>query len=108
MVEICFCAPSRNQRSADSWKYDASVPNQNNEREPEHTIGAGDVKNPNLEVRKGDHASTFGGNPVSCAASLANIAFFEKVDLPGQSARKGVFAMERLNALKAKYPIPAP
>ncbi len=52
----------------------------------------------------GDHLSTFGGNPVSCAASLANIAFFQKVGLPGQSARKGAFAMERLHQLKQKYP----
>jgi hypothetical protein len=43
----------------EDWKYDASVPNQNNEREPEHTIVQGDVKNPNLEVRLyGDKAGT--------------------------------------------------
>src|SRR5262249_60729668 len=35
----------------EDWKYDKSVPNQNNEREPEHMIVQGDVKNPNLEVR---------------------------------------------------------
>jgi 4-aminobutyrate aminotransferase / (S)-3-amino-2-methylpropionate transaminase / 5-aminovalerate transaminase len=53
----------------------------------------------------GDHLSTFGGNPVSCAASLANIAFLEAEDLPGQSARKGAVAMERFQALKEKHPI---
>ena len=46
----------------------------------------------------GDHLSTFGGNPVSCAASLANIAYFAAEDLPGQSARKGAMAMNRLRA----------
>ena len=51
----------------------------------------------------GDHLSTFGGNPVSCAAALANIDFMKSVDLPGQSARKGKLAMEMLNGLKQKH-----
>ena len=43
----------------EDWKFDKSVPNQNNEREPEHTIVQGDVKSPNLEVRLyGDKAGT--------------------------------------------------
>ena len=32
--------------------------------------------------KPGDHLSTFGGNPVSCAAALANIEFMEQEDLP--------------------------
>ncbi|MCL4370333.1 MAG: aminotransferase class III-fold pyridoxal phosphate-dependent enzyme, partial [Chloroflexi bacterium] len=51
----------------------------------------------------GDHLSTFGGNPVSCAASLANIAFFQAEGLPDQSARKGAMAMERFRALQEKH-----
>jgi 4-aminobutyrate aminotransferase/(S)-3-amino-2-methylpropionate transaminase len=51
----------------------------------------------------GDHLSTFGGNPVSCAASLANIAFFKAEDLPGQSARKGAVVMDRLRTMKEKH-----
>jgi len=46
----------------------------------------------------GDHLSTFGGNPVSCAASLANIAFMQETDLPGQAAVKGEKLMARLRA----------
>ena len=46
----------------------------------------------------GDHLSTFGGNPVSCAASLANIAFMTETDLPGQAAVKGEKLMARLRA----------
>ena len=43
----------------EDFTFDKSVPNQNNEREPEHTIVPGDVKNPNLEVRLyGDKAGT--------------------------------------------------
>ena len=43
----------------EDFTFDKSVPNQNDEREPEHTIVQGDVKNPNLEVRLyGDKAGT--------------------------------------------------
>src|SRR5206468_8673684 len=34
--------------------------------------------------KPGDHLSTFGGNPVSCAAALANIEFLEKENLAGR------------------------
>ncbi|MFH1090739.1 MAG: aspartate aminotransferase family protein [Pseudomonadota bacterium] len=51
--------------------------------------------------KPGDHLSTFGGNPISCAASLANIEFMEENDLPAAAAEKG----ERLKAaLKALEP----
>jgi 4-aminobutyrate aminotransferase-like enzyme len=53
----------------------------------------------------GDHLSTFGGNPVSCAASLANIAFMQKVDLPGQAAAKGAKLMARLREHAAHEPL---
>jgi 4-aminobutyrate aminotransferase / (S)-3-amino-2-methylpropionate transaminase / 5-aminovalerate transaminase len=46
----------------------------------------------------GDHLSTFGGNPVSCAASLANIDFMQTTDLPGQAAAKGEKLMARFRA----------
>ena len=43
----------------EDFKFDKSVPNVNNEREPEHPIVPGDVANPNLEVRLyGDKAGT--------------------------------------------------
>jgi hypothetical protein len=35
----------------EDWKLAKDVPNVNNAEEPEHTIGQGDVANPNLEVR---------------------------------------------------------
>ena len=37
----------------------------------------------------GDHLSTFGGNPVSCAASLANIDYHLEHDLAGNAAAQG-------------------
>lgn len=55
--------------------------------------------------RPGDHLSTFGGNPVSCAAALANIAFLEKENMAKQVADKGAYVLDRLGSLKEKYPI---
>src|SRR5690349_16423142 len=43
----------------EDWKFDKTVPNVNDEREPEHPIAATDVANANLEVRLyGDKAGT--------------------------------------------------
>lgn len=50
----------------------------------------------------GDHLSTFGGNPVSCAASLANIEYFQREDLPAKAAARGEFLMARLRELAEK------
>jgi len=47
----------------------------------------------------GDHLSTFGGNPISCAAALANLEVHLADDLPGQSARKGEALMARFREL---------
>jgi 4-aminobutyrate aminotransferase len=53
----------------------------------------------------GDHLSTFGGNPVSAAAALANINVMLRDKLSDQVAEKGEYVMKRLNELKEKYPI---
>lgn len=50
--------------------------------------------------KPGDHLSTFGGNPVSCAASLANIAFMEREKLPAKAAELGNYVMDKLNEMK--------
>jgi 4-aminobutyrate aminotransferase / (S)-3-amino-2-methylpropionate transaminase / 5-aminovalerate transaminase len=52
--------------------------------------------------RPGDHLSTFGGNPVSCAASLANIAYFEREKLPEKALQKGERVMGELSELQKK------
>lgn len=54
--------------------------------------------------RPGEHLSTFGGNPVSCAAGLANLEYLLAEDLPGQAARKGKHALARLKELEARLP----
>lgn len=47
--------------------------------------------------------STHSGNPISCAAGLANLEEIELKNLIGESARKGKILFDRLNALKNKY-----
>ena len=51
----------------------------------------------------GDHLSTFGGNPVSCAAALANIEYIMKENLAEKSAKKGERLLKLLNEIKGKH-----
>ena len=55
--------------------------------------------------KPGDHLSTFGGNPVSCAASFANIEYMLEERLCEQSLEKGAYLMDRLNQLNRDQPI---
>ena len=55
--------------------------------------------------KPGDHLSTFGGNPVCCAASLANIKFMERVNLWGHAAEVGAYAMTKFRELQKDNPI---
>ena len=52
----------------------------------------------------GEHLTTFGGNPVSCAASLATIRFLERENMAVKVTAKEKLVKERLNSLKEKYP----
>ncbi len=51
----------------------------------------------------GDHLSTFGGNPVSCAAAVANIDFILEEDLPSRASKSGEYVMQRLEELKDRH-----
>lgn len=53
----------------------------------------------------GDHLSTFGGNPVSCAAALANIEFLEAKEIAHKSAAQGAYVLARLKAMQKELPI---
>ena len=53
----------------------------------------------------GTHASTFGGNPLACAAAIAVIEAIEEENLLENARQMGQYAMEKLNQLKSKYPI---
>ena len=56
-------------------------------------------------LRPGEHLSTFGGNPVSCAAGVANIEVMREERLPEEAARKGGRAMARLRAMADDHPL---
>ncbi len=55
--------------------------------------------------KPGDHLSTFGGNPVSCAASLANIEYMLEERLCERTAENGAYLLNRLNQLKPTRPM---
>lgn len=53
----------------------------------------------------GDHFSTFGGNPVCCAAALANIQALEEEKIPEKVAKLGEYVIDRLGDLAEKHRI---
>lgn len=50
------------------------------------------------------HTTTFGGNPVCCAAAIATINVLIEEDLPRQAREKGDFLLQELAGLAKKYP----
>ena len=50
------------------------------------------------------HSTTFGGNPIACAAGIAAISVTLEEDLAGQAATKGEFLLKELALLQARYP----
>jgi 4-aminobutyrate aminotransferase/(S)-3-amino-2-methylpropionate transaminase len=53
----------------------------------------------------GDHLTTFGGNPISCAASLANIRYMEDENLADQAAEKGEELLAALQEIEPRRAI---
>ena len=50
------------------------------------------------------HSTTFGGNPLACAAGLAAMEVTLQEDLPGQAARNGAYLIGEMRKLGEKYP----
>ncbi len=55
--------------------------------------------------KPGDHLSTFGGNPVSCAAGVANLNYMLREKIPEKALAKGEKAMGELKDLQKKLPL---
>lgn len=55
-----------------------------------------------IEVAQGKHGSTFGGNPLSCAAGNAALDFMLSSGLAGQAERKGRMFQDRLRAIESR------
>ena len=50
------------------------------------------------------HSTTFGGNPIACAAGIAAITVTLEEDLPGQAAVKGDYLLKEIGGLVKRYP----
>ncbi|MDX9871260.1 MAG: acetylornithine transaminase [Clostridia bacterium] len=55
--------------------------------------------------KPGDHAATFGGNPLATAAGLATLSVIIDEKLSEQAAQKGEYIKEKVAALQEKYPV---
>ena len=53
----------------------------------------------------GTHASTFGGNPLACAGSIAVIEAIEEEALIDNTNKMGQYTREKLEQLKQKHPV---
>jgi len=52
----------------------------------------------------GDHGTTFGGNPLTCATALAVLDYVIKNDVPGAAKQAGAYLIKGLKKLQKKYP----
>jgi putrescine aminotransferase len=50
------------------------------------------------------HSSTFGGNPLACAAGIAAVNVTLEEDLPRQAAETGAYLIGELRSLQRKFP----
>lgn len=67
-------------------------------------LGATIARDSIMNWKPGSHASTFGGNPISSAASLATIELLEQ-QLIKNAAQQGAYILKKLGKLKEKFSI---
>ncbi len=66
-------------------------------------IGAFLAKDKASVFALGDHGSTFGGNPLACAAGFATLKYILEQNVVENCRNMGNYLMSRLLSLKAKY-----
>ncbi len=52
----------------------------------------------------GDHGTTYGGNPLCCAAAAKVLEIMERDDIPGKAAKAGEYLWKKLDEVAAAYP----
>ncbi len=52
----------------------------------------------------GEHGSTFGGNPLACAAGYATLKFIIDNDIAGNAKKVGQYLMDSLEGVRQKFP----
>ncbi len=52
----------------------------------------------------GDHGTTYGGNPLCCAAAAKVLEIMERDDIPGKAAKAGEYLWKKLDEVTAAYP----
>mgnify|MGYP000009146828 CR=1 FL=1 len=55
--------------------------------------------------KPGEHAATFGGNPLSTAAALAAVSVIVDEGLAEQAKQKGIYLQEKIEAMKQNLPM---
>ena len=53
------------------------------------------------DLAKRSHSTTFGGNPLACAAAIAAIGEIQRLDLPRNARERGAQLMEGLRAIRS-------
>jgi 4-aminobutyrate aminotransferase len=66
-------------------------------------LGACVARKSVMDWAPGTHGNTYGGNPISCAASLATIDLIEKEYLKN-AAEVGAYALDALEEIKSRHP----
>ena len=66
-------------------------------------IGAFLAKDKVSVFEPGEHGSTFGGNPLACAAGIATLNYMLKNDVVGNCRRVGGYLEKKLDGLRKKF-----
>jgi acetylornithine/LysW-gamma-L-lysine aminotransferase len=56
-------------------------------------------------LKVGEHSTTYGGNPIACAAAAATIDILEQENLPEKAGAQGEYLVSKLNQLRDDHAI---
>ncbi|MCS7061419.1 MAG: aspartate aminotransferase family protein [Anaerolineae bacterium] len=63
-------------------------------------MGAVGIRDTVRHLTPGTHGSTFGGNPLACAAGIASVHEMKRLDIPRLAAEKGAYFLARLSEIQ--------